>query len=228
MAKETKVVRMNANKFRVFIVGGGYEYIKMMYELGYGGAKGLGDADIVLFTGGHDVTPELYGEKALSSTNNSVERDEREKIIYEEALKAGLPMVGICRGGQFLNVMNGGKMYQHVNNHCRNHDMVVIGNPNKTVKVTSTHHQMMRPNEEKCLVLAVAAEATQLSSYGLEINRVTPSMDDIEVVWYEDTACLCFQPHPEFAYAPPECRKYFEECMDNFVIPATYTQTGAK
>lgn len=215
------------NKFKVYVVGGGYEYIQLLYSQGYGGAKGLGDADVVLFTGGEDVTPQLYGEKPLNTTNFNVARDEREKIIYDEALKASIPMVGICRGGQFLNVMNGGKMFQHVDGHCGTHDMMIPGDPNRVIKVTSTHHQMMIPNPETALVLAVASQARSKQSYGYSVETLEPSMDDTEVIWYDKTSCLCFQPHPEFLNAPKECKDYFDECMSNFVIPATYGRIAA-
>jgi len=66
----------------------------------------------VVFTGGADVSPFMYGEKKLSVTCNDEHRDEQEKLFFERYTK--VPKVGICRGGQFLNVMNGGKMWQHV------------------------------------------------------------------------------------------------------------------
>jgi len=207
---------------RVYVIGGGYDYIRFLFELGYKGAKGLGDADFLLFTGGEDVSPELYGEKPLPRTNSSAYRDEREKKIYEEALRAKIPMVGICRGGQFLNVMNGGKMWQHVNNHCGNHKMtILLEKPPRRIEVTSTHHQMMIPNEPKALVLAAAGLATTKIAFGTEIAVGNPADDsDAEVIWYDETMCLCFQPHPEFKTAPQACKDYFEECLNDFIIPS--------
>ena len=219
-----KVKDRTSTPFNVYVVGGGYEYIKMLYDLGYGGAKGLGEADIVLFTGGEDVDPSLYGEAALQQTRFNPVRDKREKAIYEEALKANIPMVGICRGGQFLNVMNGGKMWQHVDGHCGNHKMAVLGKDERIITVTSTHHQMMIPNEETALVLATANESSRKLAFNLDKTHAKGSDVDTEVVWYENTSCLCFQPHPEFGSAPAECLAYFDECMDNFIIPSTYNK----
>jgi gamma-glutamyl-gamma-aminobutyrate hydrolase PuuD len=225
------VTKIGTNGYRVYVVEGGLEYIQLLYQLGYQGAKGLGDCDFVLFTGGADVTPDLYGEKRLSSTHCNEIRDEREKIIYEEALAAGIPMVGICRGGQFLNVMNGGKMWQHVTDHCGNHlatELVPQRSKEgpRSIMVTSTHHQMMIPHETGQVLMAAGRckrrEGYELVKTGVEENS------DVEVVWYGDTNCLCFQPHPEFPYAPKDCKDYFDELLDNYIIPALYNVNKKK
>lgn len=68
-----------------------------------------------LFTGGQDVAPELYGEKRLPECGEcSPERDKMESILLEEALKADKPVLGICRGIQFLNAALGGSLYQDI------------------------------------------------------------------------------------------------------------------
>lgn len=215
---------------QVYVVGGGFEYIRMMYNLGYDGAKGVDDADIVLFTGGEDVNPELYGEPCMAKTNFNRLRDEKEKAIYDAALAKEIPMVGICRGGQFLNVMNGGKMWQHVTGHCGNHIGRIEIPPfhngkRRTIEFTSTHHQMMRPTED-AMILATASVAWEKLSP--ELSKVGKEDDDVEVVFYDDTNCLCFQPHPEFARAPSECLDFFEECMENFIVPRIPLEPTAK
>lgn len=217
---KTNIIR----RYRVYVVGGGYEYIRMLFNLGYDGAKGLEDADVVLFTGGEDVNPELYGEVCMAKTNFSRYRDEREKAIYDTALDLGLPMVGICRGGQFLNVMNGGRMWQHVTNHAGSHLMRIEtppfnGNRRRTIEVTSTHHQMMIPTED-AIIIGTANEALEKNSPALsKIGKGGDDEPDIEVVFYQDTNCLCFQPHPEMGSAKPELVDFFEECMTDWIIP---------
>lgn len=209
---------------RVYVVEGGYEYIRLMYRLGCDGAKGPDDAQVVLFTGGADVNPELYGEPCMAKTNFSRLRDVKEQAIYAQALARELPMVGICRGGQFLNVMNGGKMWQHVTCHTNNHlarieiPPLAAGNKRRTIEVTSTHHQMMIPTDD-AIVLLTACEALEKDSPAYA--KVGKSWDepDTEAVFYEETNCLCFQPHPEFAAAPADCVDFFEECLDNFIYP---------
>lgn len=212
---------------RVYIVGGGFEYIRLMYNLGCDGAKNLYDADIVLFTGGEDVNPELYGEEPLAKTHFNRLRDEKEQAIYKAALDRKIPMVGICRGGQFLNVMNGGKLWQHVTNHAGLNHLAHVqvppftkGKKPRVVNVTSTHHQMMIPAEHG-MVLLTAAEATEKHSQKVVITGavVDKRNPDVEAVFYDDTACLCFQPHPEFHSAPVDCVDLFEEFLESFIYP---------
>lgn len=72
-----------------------------------------GNFDGFLFTGGHDVDPSLYGaEKKSSCGAVSPERDALEKMIFTDAWNRDVPVFGICRGIQFINVMRQGTLYQ--------------------------------------------------------------------------------------------------------------------
>lgn len=206
------------DSLRVFVVGGGFEYIKMFFDAGMKGARSVEDADIVCFKGGEDVSPIYYGEKALSCTYSNLKRDEFEAGIYGEALALNIPMVGICRGAQFLNVMNGGTLWQDVNNHAgQNHEVIDVRTARVVEGMTSTHHQQMRAGDTAEIV-AVAELSTRKMGEFEEITRKEPECDDIEVLWYPDSLSLCFQPHPETS--PGACRDYFLELVDNYVIPA--------
>ena len=178
--------------------------------------KGMDTPDLVLFTGGADVSPNLYGEVNFASLVDP-KRDQGEVMIFEEYLNKA-PLVGICRGGQFLNVMSGGKMYQDVDGHCNgNHDLtdVLTG---MTHSVTSTHHQMMRPSDKAELV-ATANRSTEalVGKNGPPLQAIYQPLahDDVEVVYYEETSALCFQPHPEY-YGAEQTEKYFFELLDRF------------
>jgi gamma-glutamyl-gamma-aminobutyrate hydrolase PuuD len=227
--KEDKKGYCKNSRPKVYIVGGGFEYLRLMFTLGCDGAKGLDDADVVLFTGGEDVNPALYGEIPLAKTMFNRYRDDKEVAIFNEAKARKIPMVGICRGGQFLNVMNGGKLWQHVTNHAIGGTHIArievppfVGQKKqrRTIRVTSTHHQMMIPSEEGC-VLLTAWEAHEKQSPGY-VHSGPPSDEhpDVEAVFYKDTNSFCFQPHPEFGSAPAECVDFFEECLENFIFPA--------
>ena len=66
-----------------------------------------------LFTGGHDVSPDLYGEVSLKDMVSSCRRrDEMESYILRKAIKADKPILGICRGIQFINAALGGTLYE--------------------------------------------------------------------------------------------------------------------
>lgn len=69
--------------------------------------------DGFLFTGGHDVSPTLYGEDAMSVCGECCPwRDTAERLLFQAAVARDKPILGICRGLQFINVMLGGTLYQ--------------------------------------------------------------------------------------------------------------------
>ncbi len=69
----------------------------------------------ILFSGGNDVDPALYGEEPREHTIDfSPQRDRQELQLLEWALADDKPVLAICRGMQLLNVSRGGTLYQHV------------------------------------------------------------------------------------------------------------------
>ena len=71
--------------------------------------------DGFLFTGGHDVSPKLYGEDILEVCGDCSElRDNMEKILFPIIYDKDKAILGICRGIQFINVMLGGTLYQDI------------------------------------------------------------------------------------------------------------------
>jgi putative glutamine amidotransferase len=69
--------------------------------------------DGFLFTGGQDVTPELYGAKDATGTIiPSPERDRLETLLLEKVMQADKAVLGICRGLQFINAFLGGTLWQ--------------------------------------------------------------------------------------------------------------------
>lgn len=66
-----------------------------------------------LFTGGHDISSEIYGESKSPKCGITCEvRDEMERYILNEAVKRDKSILGICRGIQMMNVCFGGSLYQ--------------------------------------------------------------------------------------------------------------------
>lgn len=71
--------------------------------------------DGILFTGGHDVSPEMYGETPLGDTVVTCKiRDEMETVILRKSLELDKSVLGICRGIQFINAALGGTLYQDI------------------------------------------------------------------------------------------------------------------
>jgi len=75
----------------------------------------LARLDGLLLSGGADVAPALYGEETLPCCGEILPiRDSFEIGIFQKALKASLPVLGICRGIQIINVALGGTLYQDI------------------------------------------------------------------------------------------------------------------
>ncbi|MCI0331289.1 MAG: gamma-glutamyl-gamma-aminobutyrate hydrolase family protein [candidate division Zixibacteria bacterium] len=70
--------------------------------------------DGVVFSGGEDVEPKRYGEELVEGKDVSVSlgRDRFEFNFFGEVYRRGVPILGICRGHQFINVALGGSLYQ--------------------------------------------------------------------------------------------------------------------
>jgi putative glutamine amidotransferase len=73
----------------------------------------------VVVTGGHDVDPVLYAQESTVLPHYDPERDAFESAIIDDALERGLPLLGICRGAQLLNVRLGGDLHQDLRSHRR-------------------------------------------------------------------------------------------------------------
>jgi hypothetical protein len=75
-------------------------------------AQLMGFCDGFLFTGGHDVSPRLYHEEPPDGLVFVCEkRDTMEAVVLRSALEADKPVLGICRGIQFINAALGGTLY---------------------------------------------------------------------------------------------------------------------
>ena len=184
--------------------------------------------DGFLFTGGQDVSTALYRETPLEGLVTTCEkRDIMEGIVLEKALKADKPILGICRGIQFINVALGGTLYQDIpsqhpseTEHQQHapydipvHDVMIIKDSPlhkclnvDRLSVNSYHHQAVNQ-------LAPCLEPMAVSPDGL-----------IEAVFMEGKTYLwAVQWHPEFSFrTDPYSRMIF----DSFVkamesIPAS-------
>lgn len=171
--------------------------------------------DLIVFRGGTDINPMLYGENPLKNTQSpDVRRDDHEVEMFE--LFKDTPKVGICRGGQLLNVLSGGSLYQHVDKHQSGQHWIKDATElfSNELLVNSCHHQMMIPGKLG-LVLAFANISTQKESEKLrEVQEYDP-----EVIYYEKTKSLCYQPHPEWSIPGHDNHRYFFDLIDYCLFP---------
>ena len=70
--------------------------------------------DGIVFTGGSDIDPDVYGQPPHAETAGLYRhRDDSELGLMRAALERALPMLAICRGMQLLNIVRGGDLHQH-------------------------------------------------------------------------------------------------------------------
>ncbi|HEY3335590.1 MAG TPA: gamma-glutamyl-gamma-aminobutyrate hydrolase family protein [Candidatus Limnocylindrales bacterium] len=80
-------------------------------------AAAFASMDGLLLTGGPDLDPARYGAATTGSLGVDADRDALEAAAWGAADRRGLPILGICRGAQAMNVFAGGTLLQHVEGH---------------------------------------------------------------------------------------------------------------
>lgn len=156
-------------------------------------AKYLPDVDDgydgLILCGGVDVDPKLYGEEIDGAVNIDYARDEVEYSLMKAYLKAGKPILGICRGHQLINVFFGGTLHQDIPDvalHRKEGETIVhsvdavpdsiIGRLyGESFSVTSVHHQAIKAlGDGLCVtadwngVYAEAIEHTELPIFAVQ------------------------------------------------------------
>lgn len=178
-------------------------------------------ADVIIFNGGEDIGTSIYGElpvhRGIPAQQSN--RDKTEISIFNKY--AGHPtklLLGVCRGGQLLNCLNGGSLYQDVNGHGVSHPMYDV-RTGEILHITSTHHQQFIPNLDKGEVIGVSSCSTaKQNEAGLSHYEKAKDLKDgrdVEIVWYPETHTLCIQGHPEYV---PDSRfaDYTLELLNQF------------
>jgi len=163
---------------------------------------------LVLFTGGEDVSPELYGDTSPKNMcfNNPL-RDEIEVAIFAVAKENDIPMTGICRGSQFLNVMCGGTLMHDISGHTSSH-LMAANTTNEVFNVTSTHHQMCLPGKNGYVV---GWSPVKLSTryVGKADKLVDYQKPEVEAIAYPNNKVFAVQYHPEYMNPESEGYKWF-------------------
>lgn len=188
--------------------------------LDFKNVKKSSEVDLVLFTGGEDVNPEYYSENTGKFTFCNNNRDQKESKVYN-AFAGTVPLLGICRGAQFLTVMAGGKLIQHVEGHGRDHTIMI--NNYSRLSMTSTHHQMMYPFDmvKNRYELIGYSEYFQSNVYLNGKNEQIEKTSDFleaEIVYYPRSRALCIQGHPEYNHCDSKTKKVCMELIEKYLL----------
>ncbi|HYS98958.1 MAG TPA: gamma-glutamyl-gamma-aminobutyrate hydrolase family protein [Candidatus Dormibacteraeota bacterium] len=177
------------------------------------GTTSLPNLDGLLLPGGWDVDPALYGERPDPKVGPiDRELDDTELRLFAQARDQNLPVMGICRGQQVINVAMGGSLQQHLDGHevrqfGRNHLAHAIevdprselgrAAGNQKIRVNSLHHQAIDKLAPGLVKTASGEDGT------------------VEAVETADGLIVAVQCHPEeLASDLPWARTLFERFVE--------------
>jgi gamma-glutamyl-gamma-aminobutyrate hydrolase PuuD len=170
-------------------------------------------SDIVVFGGGADIQPEIYGETSVYAYNPNKDKDAYETALFRQT-RATHYHLGICRGSQLLWALNGGKLWQDISGHAlAGTHGINLANGQRIEGVTSTHHQAARITEEfggdRVLAVERYPHAVAAKSAGFH----TQLQDVVEVHWHPNSRSLGIQGHPEYPKASNAFKRYCEHLL---------------
>lgn len=207
----SETILPNFDRRKVYVLPGAFysQIVSLMAACNMEKADTIAEADIVVFAGGADVNPALYGQRPLRETSWHAERDDKEVAAWVEATERNKIIFGICRGAQFIHVMNGGQLWQHVEGHGGSNHMIVDIETGDTVLANSIHHQMLMPNEDLDIL---AVTKTQVSRVFLADGAEGSTEIEIEAGSYAEDRSFFVQGHPEVG-----SDKYRSWCMNRLL-----------
>lgn len=181
-------------------------YVRMVTEAG-GRAVVLPPDDIdvdvlrvldgIVFAGGADLGPQLYGADPGPLTDSRPGRDAGELTLLTGAIEVDLPILGVCRGMQLLTVGYGGRLHQHLP------DVLGHDRHRPAPGVYSAHGVRFAPGSRIAEVMAGSDKVNSYHHQGVaDVGRLTPTgwADDGLIEAVEDPArrfVLGVQWHPE-------------------------------
>ena len=167
-------------------------------------AAQLSAVDALIISGGWDVDPLLWGEEPHVKLGDTLpERDAFDLLLIREARRLGLPILGICRGIQILNVAAGGTLYQDMSEQPGS----FVRHWQNVHPDQATHHVTM---EKDSILHDILGDRIVVNSFHhMAVNepgkgyRVTARSDDGTIEGMESTEgspVLAVQWHPEMMH----------------------------
>ena len=170
--------------------------------------------DGILFTGGGDLEPTLYDAEDRGSAGIDSDRDGLELALARRAADAGLPIFGICRGQQVINVALDGGLLQDVEEHrqeapreAATHQVEVEAGSHlaetigRQVEVNTFHHQVVDPER--------IGRGLKVSAFSADGQRFIEGLESA------DGRILTVQWHPEDMTDRAWARRLFRRLVES-------------
>lgn len=179
--------------------------------------------DGVVITGGGDIDPSIYGEEKHAKTDGiDAERDAFEQAIVHAAIERDMPLLGICRGLQMLNVALGGTLHQDIDDlvdgsheHRQQSQNIHHEQTFQTVQIANSDHPLHRMTSSKHIdVNTFHHQSINILANTLDVMA---KADDgvVEAVYKPGHSfCLAVQWHPEMIqHEHPEHAAIFQSLV---------------
>lgn len=188
-------------RLALFLVGGRAERISVRHA-----ASGL-RPDALVISGGDDIGPELYGGSIDPKVKLDPERDQLEIQWTKRGIDAGIPILGICRGAQLINMVLGGDLHPDIRDmRKRTYNRPGLL-PTKQVELLSGSRMASVCGHERIRVNSLHHQAIRKPGNGLRVvgNDLDQIVQAIEST--SDLRLIGVQWHPEYLlYLPSQLR----------------------
>lgn len=157
--------------------------------------------DAILLNGGYDIAPERYGQERLPTTDPpNHERDEFELALIQRARERGIPVLGVCRGCQLINVACGGTLIQSLPTEQFDHFVIdPFDRPVHQVEVAADSRLGAAIAVPSLEVNSIHHQAVDRPGDGLRVVARAPE-GVAEAIEDADGRLFGVQWHPEFMY----------------------------
>lgn len=176
--------------------------------------------DGIVFSGGGDLDPAFYDPENSGSSDIDRDRDELELELVRAAAAHGMPILGICRGQQVINVALDGGLIQDVDAHRQqsSRDAVthfvevtrgshLAGSLGECVEVNTFHHQVVDPER--------VGRGLKVTAFSADGDRFIEGLES------EDGSIQAVQWHPEDLTDRAWARALFERLVNAARAPAS-------
>lgn len=157
-----------------------------------------GRLDGLVIGGGDDIDAEIYGQKIALDIRIDPERDRLELSLLEHAMERELPVLGICRGAQMLNVYLGGTLHTDIYEIYEKAPRLRTVLPKKTVRIDERSKLFSILGQSTCRVNSLHHQSIDKTGRGLDVvsrdeQGIVQGIEDPERPYL-----IGVQWHPEF------------------------------
>lgn len=200
-----------AMKFAVWLAGG--KPVKITSKA----PRDPHSIDGLIFGGGSDVYPERYHGEVLKGRRYNLARDEMEASWADVALKQDIPVLGVCRGMQMLNVLQGGTLYPDLHSfENADYPMAFLKRIfyRKPIEITEGSWLACHAGKSKIAVNSIHTQAVKDLGTGFEISAREPN-GIIQSIEHKTARFMVgVQFHPELMVYRKDIRNIFRAFID--------------